>query len=442
MAAAHKAGMTVHSVESAGIAGPNGLFQTPLDFRNGFEVRPGLTVQHSAESGVMEARSTGEGSDAFGTHCVAKADGEPARDLGDRVIAGDGGPGFGAQLSGSLPSRASHAISVDATSRRSAISSNVSASGQGGGYYHHGYSDSHLSDEVRVTLNNYVPYRTPKSEWLQLRDLVLFAVSQSWPYSVSEAHFRLSIAVMFAKWATSEAAQDADPDIFHAANVDRFVSTHLVNESATGRRNDARLRLVAAGALSESPVPPLLAGLAPVAQPYTPAECAQLASWGAGLRQEWRRRNASFILSFGLGAGLESSETRYVKGADIEDVDGLMVINVRGDNERAVPVRRFEAEEIRSALKTFQVDGFVLTDHARATKNLMDTMQGGQVKGAPNPRRLRSTWIVAHLNAQSPLPEFLAAAGLVTTASLTRYLPYVEAKPNASQLLSHAGGVQ
>jgi hypothetical protein len=435
--------MTATSDSSAAVAGPNGLLHSAFDFRNRFEVGPDPTVEHSAKRGVVEATATSDSSDALGSHSIAETDDKDARDFGDGVFTRFGGPRPGTQVSRGLPRGAGHDLSVDAEATfASSESANVSGPEQGGDYYHHGYSDSHLSDEVRVTLNNYVPRRTKKSEWLTIRELVRQAVAQSWPETPYETHVRLRIATDFVLWATNEAGMDADRDVFNSRHVDRYATVRLTAKSATSRRQETRLRLIAAGALADAVVRSLLAGTTPVAQPYTASEVARYASWGAGLRQEWRRRNAAFILGLGLGAGLESREMKALRTADVEDGDDLMTIHVRGANARSVPVRQFEAGEIRTALAEFETGEFLLTEHMRQAADMMAVMQVGRSHAAPNSRRLRSTWIVSHLNSRSPLPEFLAAAGLTSTAPLLRYMPYVDPTPGAARLLAQDGGVK
>lgn len=42
------------------------------------------------------------------------------------------------------------------------------------------------------------------------------------------------------------------------------------------------------------------------------------------------------------------------------------------------------------------------------------------------PERLRSTWLVHHLDKPSPIPPLLAAAGLKSTKAFTLLLPYLD----------------
>ena len=113
-------------------------------------------------------------------------------------------------------------------------------------------------------------------------------------------------------------------------------------------------------------------------------------------------------------------------------------LRINGSNPRVVPVFDDQAKVLKAALVRYDVTDNLFTHASRESSSMHAAHANRPKLGKPNPKRLRSTWIVRHLNAGSPLPEFLAAAGLTSTSTLNRYLPYVTPTPGAFELLTRS----
>jgi len=70
--------------------------------------------------------------------------------------------------------------------------------------------------------------------------------------------------------------------------------------------------------------------------------------------------------------------------------------------------------------------GLLIAPTARDRKGAMRSVLGSSVGEAkPTPARLRVTWLVAHLEAGTPLAALLPASGMTSTDSLRRAMSYV-----------------
>ena len=69
--------------------------------------------------------------------------------------------------------------------------------------------------------------------------------------------------------------------------------------------------------------------------------------------------------------------------------------------------------------------------YANAIPDFLNSCDGYDLR--PHSQRLRSTWLVAHLNACTPLDVLLEAAGLEGIIALALYLKFVRATPKKSK---------
>jgi hypothetical protein len=152
--------------------------------------------------------------------------------------------------------------------------------------------------------------------------------------------------------------------------------------------------------------------------------------------REWRRRDSTFALCLGRGAGIETAEMVALQARDVETFGSHTALRINGSNPRLVPVFDDQAAVLNDALSRFEITDHLFSPTSRDGKYMLAAHANRPKLGKPNPKWLRSTWIVRHLNARSPLPEFLAAAGLKSTSTLDRYLPYVTPTPGAFELLA------
>jgi integrase len=140
---------------------------------------------------------------------------------------------------------------------------------------------------------------------------------------------------------------------------------------------------------------------------------------------------SSALLCLGAGAGLVGSELRHLRGSDVIERSGGLVVAVSGPRARVAPVlTRFHEPLIATA--AFAADGYLLGGSAPDRRNLTDTLSAALCQDAGLPRlqagRLRATWLCACAELIG-LRAFMQAAGVRCSqrlGDLVNYLPAVE----------------
>jgi integrase len=164
------------------------------------------------------------------------------------------------------------------------------------------------------------------------------------------------------------------------------------------------------------------------AAPYDPKELVALRSWASTQSTLARRTNAEVLLALGAGAGLSAIEIGELRVEDIEiDSDGV-VVRTHGARTRAIPVLRDWEDALVERQRALAPDKFAFREnHAAYYPNLITNfVDRSRVVGVrPQSQRLRSTWILRHLEAATPVDLLMQAAGVESLEALTRYVKFV-----------------
>jgi integrase len=233
-----------------------------------------------------------------------------------------------------------------------------------------------------------------------------------------------------AHWAAHRDVELTHATVFTDHVIDGFIRDGLPNWSDASRANMRsqlrRMRDVLHGA--DAPTPERLAGAAAQA-PYTKAALKQFSDWAARQKTPEFRRDARTILALGLGAGLTASEIGNVRQQDIiEDPLGFQVA-VRGTRERVVQILRAQEERIRNAVEAAQQGQYLIRPQRTGNpQNLISNIvdRGAASELGPQSQRMRTTWLVYHLNAGTRLGVLMTAAGLESLKALGRVLPFAD----------------
>jgi hypothetical protein len=233
-----------------------------------------------------------------------------------------------------------------------------------------------------------------------------------------------------ASWAVS---QDLPLDVevvLDPDTVERFIAVGLAGypSRATYR---AVLRRVGPRLTKRAPWQPRPTTVArrQVAPPYSRLELGQLMEDAALQPTSNRVRAARALLALGAGAGLDGRWVARVTAADVDRVDGVVLVSVGEPAPRVVPVLAGWEDEVLDLAATdggeFLVGGF------STSKNRAGALAATLVVGHGHPRfaasRLRSTWLVTHLTMGTRLPELARAAGLAGVTVLSDLLRHVRA---------------
>jgi integrase len=150
---------------------------------------------------------------------------------------------------------------------------------------------------------------------------------------------------------------------------------------------------------------------------------------------------ASALICLGAGAGVIGSELRSLRGVDVLERSGGLLVLVGGRRARAVPVlERFH--EPLTAAAAFAGEGYLLGGSAPERRNLTDALAVRLCQDAGLARleagRLRSTWLLACAE-RIGLGAFMHAAGISCSQRLGDLAAQLPAVPE-EQLVALLGG--
>jgi hypothetical protein len=264
------------------------------------------------------------------------------------------------------------------------------------------------------------------------------AVARCAPQGAARTRTLLWSCARLATWGERLGLESCPKTLLHPSTLERYVSSGLSDLSdGTRRTMRANLRHVARHAAPQFYAPrPTALRRDMVKRPYTDAQVERYFALVVHQSTPERVARLTGLLCLGLGAGLEAADMRHVRGTDIVERGGGLVVIVGGSNARTVPVlRRYHARLRRSA--TFAGGGFVvggdLPGRKNVTSGLVATLDVGRLDRLEVPR-LRATWLAVHIERLS-LRALVAAAGLTSSSRLVELAVSLGA-PAESQLVA------
>ena len=273
--------------------------------------------------------------------------------------------------------------------------------------------------------------------WQKVGPFVLDCASRlpmaGWP----SASRTLRTLTRLSAW-TLEEGMDLDVEgVLDPDTVERFVTQGLKNKPGQATYRSV-LRRIGPLLTARAPWEPRQAALArrQVAPPYSERELSLLRSDSVQQSTETKRRAARALLAFGAGAGLDGRWVTRVSANDVTSQSSGVVVRVGDPKPRVVPVLRQWESEVASLVETVG-DQFLVGGYSRSPNRASNLAAGLRVPVGHPPlsaARLRSTWLLWHLQAGTRLPELVAAAGLEGATVLSDLLPLVAPlTPNAAR---------
>jgi integrase len=119
--------------------------------------------------------------------------------------------------------------------------------------------------------------------------------------------------------------------------IERFIVSSSFS-GPTCRTLRTNLRFVAARVLTQTSPPPVALKRERAKAPYTPGEIASWLLLADTQPTTLRRMRANALICLGAGAGLTGSDLRHVRGTDVIERSGGLIVCVKGRNPRCVPV--------------------------------------------------------------------------------------------------------
>lgn len=268
--------------------------------------------------------------------------------------------------------------------------------------------------------------------WNAVRPFVASAVAKCVTATPYDAKALNNAASRLASWTWGNAGLPLDQSVvFNRDVIARFITIGCPGMKPAVRGNlRSQLLRMSETLLDPALVQRRLSPLPPSepTAPYSRSELIALRSWAGTQSTEARRANAEVLLSLGAGAGLSAIEIGELRVGDIL-TDGLGVqLQVRGDRPRTVPVLREWEESLIERCANLAPERYAFREnHSAFYPNLVTNfVDRSRVVGVrPQSQRLRSTWIVRHLAAATPVALLLRTAGVESLEALTRYLRFV-----------------
>jgi integrase len=240
------------------------------------------------------------------------------------------------------------------------------------------------------------------------------AVAAARPVSTARAKALLYAASRAAAFAMSVGLELRAEVVLHPSVVERLVLSGPKFSGPTRRTLRTNLRALARS-LEAWPAPlPVALPRERCKAPYGPAEISGYLALADAQPTASRRLRAQALVCLGAGAGLVGTDLRNLRGTDVVERSGGVLVEVRGARARTVPVlARFASRLLECAAATG--DGFVLGGTHVSRHNVTTPLVRALGTGNGLPRlevaRLRATWLEEVARAIG-LGAFMAAAGV------------------------------
>lgn len=238
----------------------------------------------------------------------------------------------------------------------------------------------------------------------------------------------------YVVWAHRDRGYPLDVEMFRPEAINHYVATALDGKTDKTRASYRALlyavaRTILPARLIEPPREKL--GNRSLSAPYARDEVLDIHAWAMGQPSEHLRRNTGVILALGFGAGLRLREMNRVRLRDVSIFsDGAVVIRVPDDG-REVPVTAEWEALIDQAAGDLGEDEFLFRPgRIESEKQLREAaslfLRTTKVQSmAPDPYRMRNTWLVEHLKNRVPFDVLVRAAGIKEAKSLYNLMEYV-----------------
>lgn len=280
------------------------------------------------------------------------------------------------------------------------------------------------------------------------RDFAREVVARAEPATPARAKALLFAAARLARFGESVGLECSPEVLLHGATIERFVVVGCRTVSPATRRT-LRTNLRALARASEAHPQPAAVPLPRerAKAPYSEAEIAGFLALAAAQPTVARRMRARALVCLGAGAGLVGQELRHLRGEDVIERSGGLVVVVSGPRARVVPVLGSLHQPLREAAR-FAGERYLVGGNAPTRKNLSDALTAALCRDAALPRlepgRLRATWLCECARLIG-LKAFMQAAGIRCSqrlGDLVAQLPAVDEQAAVALLGGADGGAE
>jgi integrase len=266
------------------------------------------------------------------------------------------------------------------------------------------------------------------------------AVRAASPKSPARARALLFAASRLAAFGESVGLEPCAEVLLHPSVIERFIVWGEGTLSPPTRRTlRTNLRHLARAASAYRQPAPVALPRERAKAPYGEGEIAGYLALARAQPSPARRMRASALICLVAGAGLVGAELRHLRGVDVIERSGGLLVVVGGPRARVVPVLwRFHQPLMAAA--AFAREGYLIGGSDPSRKNLTDALTRSLSRDASLPRlevgRLRATWLVACARLVG-LGAFMRAAGICCSqrlGDLVAHLPEIDEQDTVTLL--------
>jgi integrase len=269
-------------------------------------------------------------------------------------------------------------------------------------------------DDADAAVAAYIGRWRPSSVSAEAAEFAREVIARTGPAGRERAKNLLWAAGKLADWAIGLGLEAVPEVLLHPSTAERFTRCAPGLSSAARRTLRTNLRFI-----GRRVVPRLYPADLPLPRerakaPYSPAEIAGFLALADAQPAMERRMRAAGLVCLGAGAGLIRADLRDARGADVACRSGGVVVQVRGQRSRVVPVlARYHAQLLAAA--RFAGSGLICGGADPGRRNLTNPLVSALDGGGGLPRldtsRLRATWL-ADCGELLGLATFMRAAGI------------------------------
>lgn len=285
-----------------------------------------------------------------------------------------------------------------------------------------------LPTNVFEFLASFEPRSIPDSKRQRVAEFVRDAAAAAAPLNEFTASQTTAPIVRLVSWAHVVRGLPLRYIVMLApATVEQFLESSIATgdlSAGTARNYRAHLARVASAlgvAVSGSPTP---IARTQRAHPYTDGELEQWKLWARTRASVMSQQRANIILALMAGAGLGRAEILALTARRVI-VDGDDTwIRVGGTRERVVPLLPRWQRRLKRHTEHLSGEDLVFPQptsmNATGLKRWLHSMSV-----APEPQRLRTTWIVALLASGESPEHLLSWSGIERGETLAGYIPFL-----------------
>ena len=266
---------------------------------------------------------------------------------------------------------------------------------------------------------NALPY------WNTIGEFVTDAVDDTASISGRDKRSLYPATVAFVLWCWQSRGTPLErPRIFRRAIVEEFVHLGMTAYTRGSRATHRATLSLMVEALNPSEAVRVRRAIprsAPT-RPYTRDEVAALHSWAAAQGTPRRHRDAIALLALGLGAGLATREILGARVTDLDTRDDQMHVIVWESRPRVVPIRPDWQRPLRRIIGDLDPASLIFRPGRTGASpgQITDFLLRSRTELDVRPSRMRTTWLLEHLQAGTPPRELLRISGLKNLAALDK----------------------